>query len=58
MSYKDIALLSRSLEIDIAIDLNGYTQNSREIFAITAAPIQINYLGYPGTLGADLVRLY
>jgi protein O-GlcNAc transferase len=54
MSYKDIALLSRSLEIDIAIDLGGFSANNRlEIFAITAAPIQINYLAYPGTMGAD-----
>ena len=54
MSYKEIALLSRSLEIDIAIDLGGYTANHRiEIFAMSAAPIQINYLGYPGTMGAN-----
>jgi len=54
MSYKDIALLSRSMEIDIAIDLGGFSANNRlEIFAITAAPIQINYFGYPGTMGAD-----
>ncbi len=36
------------------VDLNGYTQHSREqIFALRPAPVQINYLGYPGTLGAD-----
>ena len=54
MSYKDIAMLSRSLEIDIAIDLGGHTHNNKmEIFDISAAPIQINYLGYPGTTGAS-----
>jgi predicted O-linked N-acetylglucosamine transferase (SPINDLY family) len=44
----------RSLEIDIAVDLNGYTQgNRRGIFARRAAPIQVNYLGYAATMGAD-----
>jgi protein O-GlcNAc transferase len=53
---REIALLSRELEIDIAVDLMGFTQNSRsEIFAHRAAPIQVNYLGYPGTLGASYV---
>jgi protein O-GlcNAc transferase len=54
MSHKDIVLLSRSLKIDIAIDLGGFTANNRlEIFAMSAAPIQINYLAYPGTMGAN-----
>jgi len=54
MSYKDVALLARSLEIDIAVDLGGFTQNSRtEIFAMSAAPIQISYIGYLGTMGAN-----
>lgn len=40
-------------EIDILVDLNGYTGNSRpEIFAAKPAPIQVNYLGNPGTLGS------
>jgi predicted O-linked N-acetylglucosamine transferase (SPINDLY family) len=44
--------LSRELEVDIAIDLGGYTMNSRpKIFCLRAAPIQISYLGYPGTSG-------
>jgi len=50
---KDIALLSRELEIDIAVDLKGHTGGARHrIFAWRAAPIQVNYLGYPGTMGA------
>ena len=54
MSVKDIVLLSRSLEIDIAIDLGGFTAHSRlDIFAMFAAPIQINFLGYPGTMGSN-----
>jgi len=51
---REILDLSRDLNIDIAIDLNGYTQYSRPgIFKQRAAPIQINYLGYPGTMGVD-----
>jgi protein O-GlcNAc transferase len=45
----------RNQEIDIAIDLNGHTQGGRpELFLERVAPIQVNYLGYPGTLGAGL----
>ena len=50
---KEVAQLSRALCIDIAIDLGGHTKNSRPgIFACRAAPIQVIYLGYPGTMGA------
>lgn len=50
LSSKEIAELSRLHEIDIAIDLNGITKNHRlEIFSYRAAPLQIQYLGYPGT---------
>jgi len=53
---KGSALLSRKMEIDIAIDLGGFTLFSRpDIFALRAAPIQVNYLGYPGTMGADYI---
>jgi predicted O-linked N-acetylglucosamine transferase (SPINDLY family) len=45
--------MSRELGIDIAVDLKGFTQDSRMgIFAERCAPVQINYLGYPGTLAA------
>jgi len=54
ISHKDVAMLARSLEIDIAVDLGGYTQNARtEIFAMSAAPIQVSYIGYIGTMGAN-----
>jgi predicted O-linked N-acetylglucosamine transferase (SPINDLY family) len=54
MSHKDVAMLSRSLEIDIAIDLGGYTQDARsEIFAMSAAPIQASYIGVLSTMGVD-----
>ena len=47
-----IAQLMRELEVDIAVDLMGYTGGVlHEIFARRPAPIQVNYLGYPGTLG-------
>ena len=53
-SDKDVASLAREMEIDIAIDLTGNTGEGRiGIFSYRAAPIQINYLGYPGTIGAD-----
>ena len=56
MSHKDVVLLSRSLEIDIAIDLGGYTQHSRaEVLLMSAAPIQVNYLGYSGTMGSEFM---
>jgi predicted O-linked N-acetylglucosamine transferase (SPINDLY family) len=51
-----IALIARYFEIDIAIDLKGYTAHSRPgIFAYRAAPVQINYLGFPGTMGANFI---
>ncbi|MDA9369848.1 tetratricopeptide repeat protein [Amylibacter sp.] len=56
MSDRGIALQARRDEIDIAIDLNGYTKYARTgIFAYRAAPIQINYLGFPGTLGSNFM---
>ena len=54
LSDQAITKLARDLEIDIAVDLKGHTQDGRMgIFALRAAPIQISYLGYPGTSGAD-----
>jgi predicted O-linked N-acetylglucosamine transferase (SPINDLY family) len=51
-----IAQRSRDLGIDIAVDLKGYTRDSRPgIFACRSAPVQVNYLGYPGTMGADFM---
>jgi len=53
-SDRDIALLARQMEIDIAVDLGGHTGISRPgIFALRAAPLQVNYLGFLGTMGAD-----
>lgn len=53
-SDDEVASLARSLNIDIAIDLKGYTQDSRPgIFACRAAPVQAAYIGYPGPMAAD-----
>jgi len=52
----EIGALSRSLGIDVAVDLKGYTgENRARIFSYRVAPIQVNYLGYPGTLGAPFI---
>jgi protein O-GlcNAc transferase len=53
-SDQEIADLIKKLEIDIMVDLNGFTRNGRlGVFARRPAPIQVNYLGYAGTMGAD-----
>jgi predicted O-linked N-acetylglucosamine transferase (SPINDLY family) len=53
-SSLETAALARELEIDIAVDLTGHTLGNRaRIFALRAAPVQVNYLGYLGTMGAD-----
>ena len=51
-SDRDIVQLMREREIDIAIDLAGLTTGGRSsIFAMRSAPLQINFLGYPGSTG-------
>ena len=56
MGDQDVALLARKDKIDIAVDLTGNTNKCRlGIFAHRVAPVQINYLGYPGTMGADFI---
>jgi len=53
-SEAEIARRLSELEIDIAVDLKGYTFDSRPaIFAYRAAPIQVNFLGFPGTMGTS-----
>lgn len=57
VQHVDIAEAARMIHrdrIDILIDLKGYTRGSRtEILTYRPAPVQVNYLGYPGTLGGD-----
>jgi predicted O-linked N-acetylglucosamine transferase (SPINDLY family) len=53
LSDLEVAKLLRSREIDIAMDLNGHTHEARPgIFSHRPAPVQVNYLVYPGTTGA------
>jgi predicted O-linked N-acetylglucosamine transferase (SPINDLY family) len=54
MNAAQIAKKMREMEIDIAVDLGGYTSDTRiDIFSYRPAPVQVNYLGYPGTLGTS-----
>jgi len=54
--YKDIIQLSYKHKIDIAVDLQGHTRLSRfEIFLKRCAPIQVNFLTYPGTSGSSMI---
>lgn len=49
----EVASLAREMGIDIAVDLGGYTEECRtRIFALRAAPVQVSYLGYLGTMAA------
>ena len=53
MSDTEIKSLSKKLKLDIAINLTGHTFNARNsIFFNQIAPKQVNYLGYPGTMGS------
>jgi len=53
-SDRAVAELARRLDIDVAIDLMGFTNHCRPgIFALRAAPVQVSYLGYPGTMGVS-----
>ena len=55
-SDADIAALMQGNETDIAVDLMGFTEGCRPaIFAHRPAPVQANYLGFPGTMGADFM---
>ncbi len=52
----DIVALARSLNLHIAVDLKGYTNHFRlGFFAQRIAPVQVHYLGYPGTLGTPCI---
>jgi len=53
---RDVARLLRELEVDIVVDLMGFTQDSRPgILGYRPAPIQVNYLGFSGTMGAPYI---
>jgi predicted O-linked N-acetylglucosamine transferase (SPINDLY family) len=56
MPAKEAARLIQTDAIDLLIDLTGYTQYARtQIPATRPAPVQVNFLGYPGTMGADFI---
>jgi predicted O-linked N-acetylglucosamine transferase (SPINDLY family) len=56
MEDNAVVNLARGHGLDIAVDLKGYTQNGRtRLFAHRLAPVQISYVGYPGSLGADFI---
>lgn len=51
-----IAAMIAADGIHILINLNGYTKGARnEVFAMRPAPIQLLYMGFPGTMGADFI---
>jgi len=51
---REVASRLRDHEIDILVNLNGYFGTARTgICAMRAAPVQVNYLGFPGTMGAN-----
>ena len=53
---KEIVQHSRELNLDIAVDLKGFTNNNRfDLFIERCAPIQISYLGFPGTTSSDCI---
>jgi predicted O-linked N-acetylglucosamine transferase (SPINDLY family) len=56
MAFQEAARRIHEDRIDVLVDLNGYTKGARtEILALRPAPIQVNWLGYPGTMGAEFV---
>lgn len=56
MDDRAVAAQMKEREIDIAVDLMGFTDESRPgILALRPAPVQVNYLGFPGTMGADFI---
>jgi len=56
LSHAESATAIHADGVDILVDLKGYTVHARpEIVALRPAPVQVNYLGYPGTMGADFV---
>ncbi len=56
MSDHQVAVLINNKNIDILLNLNGFFGKARQgVFACKPAPIQINYLGFPGTIGAEYI---
>lgn len=55
-SDDEVVRIARDLQIDIGVDLKGFTHHGRPgIFAARCAPLQVSFLGYPGTMGAPYI---
>ena len=55
-SDAEVAQLLHGLQVDIVVDLKGYTQGCRSaILARRCAPVQVSYLGFPGSMGAPFI---
>ena len=55
-SYRAIARRIHDDGIDVLVDLTGYTLGARpQVLALRPAPVQVSWLGYPGTMGADCI---
>lgn len=55
-SFVEAAQRIHADAVDILVDLKGYTESARTgIMALRPAPVQVNYLGYPGTMGVDFI---
>jgi len=56
LADEDVVKLIRQLDIDVLVDLGGFTTGARpKILACRAAPLQVSYLGFPGTMGASYI---
>ena len=56
LSDREAAAAIRHRKIDILVNLNGYFGRERQrVFSFRPCPVQVNYLGYPGTLGASYI---
>lgn len=52
----DVLRMVRTHDLDIAIDLKGFTKDTKSrLFQLRLAPIQMNYLGFPGSMGAEFI---
>ncbi len=55
-SFAEAASRIREDSVDILVDLKGYTANARpQILALRPAPVQVNYMGFPGTMGTEVM---
>jgi predicted O-linked N-acetylglucosamine transferase (SPINDLY family) len=56
LSHADAAAAIHRDRVDILVDLKGYTMHSRPgIVALRPAPVQVSFVGYPGTMGAPFI---